>query len=454
MTTAVVVGGGISGLAGALALSDAGDDVIVLESSDRFGGKIRTTPFLGRPVDEGADAFLARVPHAVELSRRLGLGDDLVSPATGQASLWLDGVLKPIPAGLVLGVPAEFGPLAESGILSAEGLARAMEEPGLPGTPVTDDVTIGDLIRRRYGPEVHERLVDPLLGGINAGRTEALSLDVGAAQLAAVARTSASLTEGLRAQRRANPPDPSAPVFYAPRLGMASLVDALVDALGRAGAQLRTAAAVASIEPGYTVTTIDGEVVAADRVLVAAPAFVAAPLLAPLSPTAAAALASVAYASVTLVTLAYPTESVSRPIAGSGFLVPRTEGRLLTAGSVFSNKWPHLAEPDVVTVRASVGRHGDDRSLDWDDDTLVERVHAELAEVLGVSSRPAATRVSRWPASFPQFPAGHLHHVAAVEAALADDAPGLTLAGAYLRGVGIPACIGGAQAAADRLHRT
>lgn len=253
MTTAVVVGGGISGLAGALALADAGHHVIVLEADDHFGGKIRTTPFLDRSVDEGADAFLARVPHAVELCRRLGLGDDLVSPATGQASLWLDGALTPIPAGLVLGVPAEFGPLADSPILSPAGLARAMEEPTLPGSPVTDDVTIGDLIRRRYGPEVHERLVDPLLGGINAGRTEELSLDVGAAQLAAVARRSTSLTEGLRAQRAANPPDPSAPVFYAPRRGMAALVDALVDALTDAGAELHTSCRVTSIEPGYRV---------------------------------------------------------------------------------------------------------------------------------------------------------------------------------------------------------
>jgi oxygen-dependent protoporphyrinogen oxidase len=454
MTTAVVVGGGISGLAGALALADAGHEVVVLESSDRFGGKIKTTPFLGRPVDEGADAFLARVPHAVELSRRLGLTEELVSPATGQASLWLDGVLKPIPAGLVLGVPAEFGPLGNSGILSAEGLARAMEEPALAGSPVTDDVTIGDLIRRRYGPEVHERLVDPLLGGINAGRTEDLSLDVGAAQLAVVARRSTSLTEGLRAQRQANPPDPTAPIFYAPRHGMAALVAALLDALRRAGADLRTSAAVAEIERGYTVTTVDGEAIAADRVLVAAPAFVTAPLLAPLSQATATALAGVGYASVSLVTLAYPVASVSRPIEGSGFLVPRTEGRLLTAGSIFSNKWPHLAEPGVVTVRASVGRQGDERALGWDDETLVERVHEELADVLRITSRPAASRVSRWPASFPQFPAGHLDRVAAVEAALAADAPGIALAGAYLRGVGIPACIGGAQAAAHRLNGT
>ena len=453
---AVVVGGGISGLAAAHALADAGADVTVLEADDRLGGKIRTTEFDGQPVDEGPDAFLARVPHAVELSKRLGIGDELVSPGTGSASLWLDGRLQPIPAGLVLGVPVDFGPLEVSGVLSPEGLARARQEPTLPGLPITEDVTIGDLVRERYGAEVHERLVDPLLGGINAGRTEELSLDVGAAQLAAVARRASSLTEGLQAQRAATPPDPSAPVFYAPRTGMGALVDALTATLRSAGADLRTSAPVSAIErraDRWLVETGD-EVLDADVVVVTAPAYAAAPLLAPHSPAAAAHLEAIGYASVTLVTLAYDAGTVTRPLAGSGFLVPRTEGRLLTACSVFSNKWPHLARDGSVILRASVGRAGDERGFDLDDHALVDAVHEELAETLGLTAPPTATRISRWRRSFPQFPAGHLWRMAELEDALRADAPGIAVTGAYLKGVGIPACIGSAQAAVAGLLAT
>ena len=458
MTRAVVVGGGISGLAAAQALVESGAHVTLLEADDRLGGKIRTSEFDGRPVDEGPDAFLARVPHAVELSKRLGLGDELVSPGTGSASLWLDGRLQPIPTGLVLGVPVDFGPLAESGVLSAEGLARAQQEPSLPGLPLTDDVTIGDLIRERYGAEVHERLVDPLLGGINAGRTEELSLDVGAAQLAAVARRASSLTEGLQQQRAANPPDPSAPVFYAPRGGMGALVDALAASLRAAGAELRTSSPVAAIERRadrwLVVEDDDGAVHDADAVVVTTPAYAAAPLLAEHSPAAADLLARIGYASVTLVTLAYDAAAVTRPLAGSGFLVPRTEGRLLTACSVFSNKWPHLARDGSVVLRASVGRSGDERGFDLDDEALVAAVHEELAQALGLEAPPTATRISRWRRSFPQFPAGHLSAMADLEAALRRDAPGVATTGAYLKGVGIPACIGAAQAAVASLSPT
>ena len=438
-----VVGGGIAGLAAAWYLRKS-NDVVVLEADSRVGGKIRTTPFAGVPVDEGADAFLARVPHAVELCRELGL-DDLTSPGTGRAFLWTKGALHPIPEGLVLGVPADLGPLAASGLLSDDGMTRAAQEPDLPGLPIVDDISIGELVRSRFGVEVQERLVDPLLGGINAGRTEELSLDVGAAQLAAVAHRSTSLMQGLAEQRAAVPANPG-PVFYAPRGGMERLTEALCTALVADGVELRCGAPVRAVEPGFRLH-LDAETIDVDGVVLAAPAFVTAPLLQALTPAAADLLTAVDYASVVLVTLAYPDDGIR--LDGSGFLVPRVDGRLLTACSWFTTKWPDTARSGRVILRASAGRFRDERAFEMDDDELVANAHRELTEAMGLpDGGPTEVRISRWPRAFPQFAPGHLDRIAAAERALPE---GIALAGAALRGVGIPTCIGTARAAAERL---
>jgi oxygen-dependent protoporphyrinogen oxidase len=190
----------------------------------------------------------------------------------------------------------------------------------------------------------------------------------------------------------------------------------------------------------------------ADRVLVALPAFEAAALIEQISARTAALLGAVEYASVALVTLAYAKRDLAAPLTGSGFLVPRREGRFLTAGSVFSNKWPALDDPEHVIVRASAGRFGDDRPSALDDRALIERVHGELADALGLRGTPVEVRVSRWSRAFPQFRPGHLARIAAAERALATEAAGVALAGAALRGVGIPTVIGSARAAAARLN--
>lgn len=442
---AVVVGGGIAGLAAAWELRKAlpDDDVTIVEADDRMGGKIRTTPFAGRPVDEGADAFLARVPYAAELAREVGLGDELVSPATGQASLWIGRELKTIPGGHVLGVPTDIDVVAASGILSPAAVERARREPDLPGEPLgpDDDVAVGELVARRFGQEVQELLVDPLLGGINAGRSMELSAEVGAAQIAAAARRDASLTRGLRAMRDENPPDPTAPVFWAPAGGMQRLADGLAGALAARDVEVRTGVAVEAIGD------LD-----ADGVVLATPAFVSAGLVGRLAPAASAALAEIEYASVVLATLAYRRRDLRHPLRGSGFLVPRREGRFLTAGSVFSNKWPALDDPDVVIIRASAGRAGDDTAIDLDDGAVLDRMHRELADALGIGGEPVEVRISRWRRAFPQFRPGHLRRMRAVHAELAGlRSPGVAIAGAAVQGVGIPTCVLSARQAVARL---
>ena len=426
-----VVGAGITGLAAAHELLRAGREVVaevtVYEASARPGGCIRTSRFAGLPVDEGPDAFLARVPWAVELCRELGLEGEFVSPAQREAYVYSRGALRALPQPHVLGVPVDFDALAASGIVSPEGVDRARQEPDLHGSPLEGDESVGALVRRRLGDEVAERLVDPLIGGINASCIDDLSVRAAVPQLAEAATSHASLVKGLKKLAAGTQVDPHAPAFFTLPGGMGRLVDELARELGD---RLRLSTPVSNL------ADLD-----ADRVIVTVPAPAAARLSAPVSATAAAGLAGIDYASVVLVSLAYDAADFVQPMAGSGYLVPAGEGRAITACSWASSKWAHLGLDDSVVLRVSAGRYGDDRAVALDDDALVAAVRADLELTMGLNAKPHAVRISRWERSLPQFRPGHLELVADIERALAHDAPWLQATGAWARGLGIPACI-------------
>jgi oxygen-dependent protoporphyrinogen oxidase len=449
----IVVGAGIAGLAAAHALAlDGRVAVTVLEGSPRTGGKLLRGAVAGTETDLGAEAVLARRPEGVALMAQLGL--DTVSPTTTKAAVWTRGALRPLPAGHVMGVPVSVRQLAASGVVSPFAVARAALDRVLPATPLGshDDVSVASFVGARLGHSVVDRLVEPLLGGVYAGRADELSLRATMPQIAAVAGER-SLLAALRAREIV--PNAS-PVFAGLPGGVGRLAEALTVAVGAADASIVLDTAVRSLErlpAGFRLvagSAASPNTFDADAVVLALPATPAARLLALSVPTAAAELAAIEYASMAIVTLAFSSSSFGKPLAGSGFLVPAVDGRLIKAATFSTQKWGWYVEGDEVLVRCSIGRHGDVADLQRSDDELVAGAVRDLAAAVGVRGVPRDAVVTRWGGALPQYAVGHLDRVARIKSALAD-VPGLVACGAAFDGVGIPACIGSGTGAATQI---
>lgn len=434
-----VIGGGISGLAAALELS-AQTDVTLFEATDHVGGPIGTIAFAGGRIETGPDAFLARRPEMIDFAARLGFArDQLISPTAADAGIWTRGAIRRMPPGLVMGVPRNAEGLGDTGIISPAGVARAAQERDLPPTVVGDDVAMGAIVRERFGDEVQDLLVDPLMGGVHAGRSDLLSAAVAVPQLLAAARSGKSLGESLPVA-----PPSNDPVFFTVTAGLGAVVEAAATRL----TDVRLNTPVRELRVVGSGWEVDGD--AFDAVIVATHAPTTAELIGHVASAAAAALRTVEYASVVLTLLAYPTAAFAQPPATSGYLVPRVEGRLTTAVSYWNAKWSQRAPADTQVVRASVGRSDDLRHRDLDDAELIARLHAELTEATGLKADgPIDARVNRYEHALPQFKVGHLTQVAAVAHASAAAVPApLALAGSCYEGLGLPACVASGQKAA------
>ena len=461
----VIVGGGIAGLAAAFFLHDAPVSVTVLEGSPRLGGKLAVSEVAGIAVDEGAEALLARRPEGTGLIHAAGLAGRLVAPGTTTARIWSRGQMRPLPRRQVMGVPADLDDLARCRLLSVAGMTRAREDLGLPTTPRGSDVDVASYVAARFGREVVDRLVDPLLGGVYAGRSEDLSFEATVPGLAAESRRHASLAEAAGALMPASAVTGAAAeatIFTTLAGGLGALPAAVAAA---SGAEVRTRALVrelARTPGGWRLTIGSAHAPAcldADAVVLAVPAQPAARLLAglPGAADARAALAGIAYASMAVVTLAYPASCFPRPLEGSGYLVPAVDGRPVKAVTFSSVKWPHLrsadgAAPALAVVRCSLGRIGEERLLQRDDADLAALAAADLAAATGVRGEPAGIRVTRWGGALPQYTVGHLDRVGRIRAGVGRE-PGLAVCGAAYDGIGIPACIATAQVAVAQVLR-
>ena len=449
--TVAVIGGGIAGLTAAHDLAAAGCEVTVLETSDRVGGKLRQAEVGGVTIDVGAEAILARRPEALDLMGDLGLGDAVEHPRTASASIWTRDALRPMPA-TVMGVPADVGALVASGIVSGAPRSSVLEVPD-------HDVSVGSFVEQRLGREVVDRLIEPLLGGVYAGHADRLSLRATAPQVLAlgadlVQGAARSVSERAQAQGSSRP----APVFFAPAGGVGTLPASIVASGGftvRTSTTVRGLEQVADDGPGrsrWRLTigpTTAVEHLDVDAVVVATPAPAASRLLAGVAPRAAFALAGVEYASVALVTFCLDGDFTP---TGSGFLAPPVDGTVIKGATFSTSKWQWSRDAAAgrSVVRTSIGRAGETLLLQHDDQALVDLAMKDLTSALGDTGRVVDAHVQRWGGGLPQYEVGHLDLVDDVDADIAT-VDGLEVCGAAYRGVGIPAVIGTARAAAARL---
>lgn len=440
-----MVGGGISGLTVAWALRDSGAQVTVLEADDRLGGQVRTEvrPELGGlAVDLGAESIHLGAPHLAGLVEALGLTDAVEGSLPGASNLVTRRGLRPLPAGVAPSGPTRLLPVLRSGVLSPAGLLRAAQEPLRARRRFTSDVSVGAFVRHRFGDEVADTLVDPLLGNLHAGDIDRLSLPSVAPMLAPAAREGRSL---LRWRRR---PAPAGPLFASFPEGLGRLVTELAR---QSGAEVHTGTPARRLDrtdQGWSVVTDRGDH-RADTVVLTTGAATAGSLLEPDSPGIGTELAETPVADVATVALAYPRAAAEQALTGTGVLLRSDSGRTLKAATWLTRKWARLDHPELFLVRASAGRARSDELAGLDDDALTRRITAELAELTGLPPTPTGSVVTRWPTAFPQLEVGAGERMARVRRRLAGS--GVVLCGAAFGGLGLSSTIAGAQRVAAEL---
>jgi protoporphyrinogen/coproporphyrinogen III oxidase len=460
------VGGGLGGLAAAHRLIELGGvEVTLFEGGDRLGGSVRTERVGGYLVEHGADMFITDKPWALGLCRRLGLEDELVpTDERYRGSLVLrDGQTLPVPEGFTLMAPTAIRPMLSTRIVGARAKARMAAELFVRRGNGGDE-SVASFVRRRFGSEVLERLVQPLVGGIYTGDPERLSLLATFPRFAAMERDRRSLLVSMLLQR--NKADRQASgarygLFTSPRGGMGQLVASLESRV-REHATVELGTRVDGLEPleggRWRVTSSPsprrgegpggGDIF--DACILAAPAWAAMPLLAPFAPAIADALGRIPHASTAVVVTAHRLEDVAHRLDAFGLVVPHVERRNVLAVSFASRKLLGRAPEGCVLLRTFVGGALQPELYAESDERILALVKQELAAILGIRGRTELEMVLRHGRAMPQYEVGHLDLVAGIDTALARH-PTLALSGNAYRGVGIPDVVHSGEQAAERV---
>jgi protoporphyrinogen/coproporphyrinogen III oxidase len=464
-----IIGGGITGLAAAHRILEIlpQAQLSVFEASNRLGGVLETIERDGFLVERSADNFLTAPPAALELCRRLGMGNELIptDESRRRAFVVRGGRLVPIPDGFYLMSPRKLLPVLGSPLLSVLGKLRLLVEPLVPRGPIAIanldppfDESVASFARRRLGCEMFERIVQPLVAGIYTADPEKLSMAATMPQFVEFERRYSSLLHATLRRTRAGNSASGARygLFLAPKHGLQSLVAKLADRLPQDGVHLNTSVTRVDRQSGKWQLTFnprsatDNPRSIFEAIVVAVPAFAAAKLLESSNSQLAAELATIEYAGCAVVSLGFHHHQIGHALNGFGFVVPQTENRRIIAGSFASLKYPGRAPNDHVLIRVFIGGALPPELLDLPDTDLRRVALDELADLLQITGIPLVTDIARWPRSMPQYHVGHLARVARIEQ-LTDAYPTLALAGNAYRGVGIPQCVASGEAAAQRI---
>lgn len=466
MKRVIVIGGGIAGLAAAHRVIELANEkslavnVTLLEASSRLGGSITTERVGGFLVEAGPDSFITEKPWALRLCERIGLTSRLVSTQSAYQKIYIvhDGKLVELPEGFFLLAPTRVWPFVQTPLFSWPGKLRMALELFLPRGEANGDESLGSFVRRRFGSEALDRVAQPLVGGIYASDPDKLSLTATMPRFKEMEQKKRSVIYAMWSAQRERAKNREAgsgarwSLFVTLAGGMQELVDTIAQRLPEGAVRLNSPATDLhrSADNTWRVTVGGKEIIDADAVILAAPAFRSADLLTRVASDAAAEMKNIAYASTATVSLAYRREVFRRTPDTFGFVVPAIEKRKIMACTFSSLKYSGRAPEGHILLRAFVGGSLQPELSSDDDRTMEKNVRDELATLLGVTVPPQFTRVWRHPNSMPQYHVGHEARVKRIETAL-QRFPTLALAGSAYHGVGISDCVRTGEEAAEKV---
>lgn len=432
-------------------------EIIVVERDDRLGGKTQTDVINGMVIEHGPDSFVTTKPWLKDLCDELGLPVTGTNPKINTTYIYHNGRLESLPVGMQMMIPTEVWPFVKTRLISPLGKLRAALEPLIPIKQDNADESIGSFVSRRFGREVLENVAGPLMGGIYGGDWDRVSLKSTFPMFMKMEQEKGSLLLAAQKSKREQAAKPKGPTGFSTFMTVPSGLNTITEALTKASAGViyRTGVTLTEVAPvagRYIASLSTGEQIAADAVVLALPAFVTADLVKSHLPAVAGELDQIPYNSSVVVALGYNRADIAHPLNASGFLVPASEPLELTASTWVSSKWAHAAPPDKALLRCFLGRSG---GKDWtkeSDEAILAAVRTGLEQTMGLKAQPIVTRIFRWVRAMSQYRVGHLDRMDRVDE-LMQAAPGLYLAGAAFRGVGLPDCVREGTTAAERVAK-